>query len=203
MQDNFGRRLKTQLIMVFVSIITVMMVLVSWFTYKKVEAVVEKQSADITQQYFQQNEHNITTFMEEVSTFSKLLTQSASVQQYIRSGWKNEFNAVKSANEVFSETAMLMETYSYVDSIYFYGDNGVVLGINGRENIVIRDRSRKQMFYESVMYENAPEKSWTTCGMGIMILLTLKVPRACGQRRRMLILQRWQAFTFRGGMRDV
>ena len=63
MQDNFGRRLKTQLIMVFVSIITVMMVLVSWFTYKKVEAVVEKQSADITQQYFQQNEHNITTFM--------------------------------------------------------------------------------------------------------------------------------------------
>ena len=53
MQDNFGRRLKTQLIMVFVSIITVMMVLVSWFTYKKVEAVVEKQSADITQQYFQ------------------------------------------------------------------------------------------------------------------------------------------------------
>ena len=126
MQDNFGRRLKTQLIMVFVSIITVMMVLVSWFTYKKVEAVVEKQSADITQQYFQQNEHNITTFMEEVSTFSKLLTQSASVQQYIRSGWKNEFNAVKSANEVFSETAMLMETYSYVDSIYFYGDNGKI-----------------------------------------------------------------------------
>ena len=166
MQDNFGRRLKTQLIMVFVSIITVMMVLVSWFTYKKVEAVVEKQSADITQQYFQQNEHNITTFMEEVSTFSKLLTQSASVQQYIRSGWKNEFNAVKSANEVFSETAMLMETYSYVDSIYFYGDNGVVLGINGRENIVIRDRSRKQMFYESVMYENALRSPWTTLWYG-------------------------------------
>ena len=141
MQDNFGRRLKTQLIMVFVSIITVMMVLVSWFTYKKVEAVVEKQSADITQQYFQQNEHNIKTFMEEVSTFCKLLTQSASVRQYIRSGWKNEFNAVKSANEVFRETAMLMETYSYVDSIFFYGDNGVVLGINGKENIVIREKS--------------------------------------------------------------
>ena len=166
MQDNFGRRLKTQLIMVFVSIITVMMVLVSWFTYKKVEAVVEKQSADITQQYFQQNEHNIKTFMEEVSTFCKLLTQSASVRQYIRSGWKNEFNAVKSANEVFRETAMLMETYSYVDSIFFYGDNGVVLGINGKENIVIRDRSRKQMFYESVMYENALRSPWTTLWYG-------------------------------------
>ena len=166
MQNNLGRRLKTQLIFVFAVIITGMMVFVSWFTYKKVEAVVERQSADITQQYFQQNEYNISTFTDEVNNFLKILTQSADVQGYIRSGWSNEFSAVVAANAVFDEATVLMGNYDYVESIYIYGDNGVVLGVNAKENIVIQPRDKSQLFYQSPMYENARNSPWDTFWYG-------------------------------------
>ena len=75
MRDNFGGRLKTQLIIVFMVTITVVMGGMALIIYRRVEDVVEKQSADITQQYFRQNEYNISSFAAEVNNIMRSLIQ--------------------------------------------------------------------------------------------------------------------------------
>ena len=86
MQGSFGGRLKTQLVITFMVIIIVVLGGMSLFIYKRVEKVVEKQSADITQQYFRQNEYNISSFAAEMNNILLSLTQKKEIASYIRTG---------------------------------------------------------------------------------------------------------------------
>lgn len=167
MKNNFGGRLKTQLIIAFMAIITVMMVFVAAFTYKKVAAVIERLSADITQQYFQQNEYNIQSLADETNKLLTFLTQSDSVYRYIRTGWREDFDVIMNANSIFDEITRITGNYDYVDSVYFYGDNGVVIGNNGKENIVIQTTDKSQFFYQSEMYNRALENPWEVVWFGV------------------------------------
>lgn len=166
MRNNFGGRLKTQLTIAFMVIITVLMVLAGLFTYHRVESVVEKQSADITQQYFGQNEYNLSAFAAEMSNVLRLLSQMDEVTQYIESGWQDDFDVVMNANTIFTQTNRLLENYDYVESVFYFGDNGVVLGNNNRENIVIQNRDKSQPFYESRIYEQAAANPWDILWFG-------------------------------------
>lgn len=166
MRDNFGGRLKTQLVIVFMVIITVVMGGMSLFIYNRVEEVVEKQSADITQQYFRQNEYNISGFATEVNNILRSLTQKEEIISYIRTGWQDDFDVVMTANAVFDEITRIMGNYDYLESVFVYGDNGVVIGCNEREHIVIRTRDSQQPFYRSEMYQKALEDPWNSFWYG-------------------------------------
>lgn len=167
MRDNFGGRLKTQLIMVFMVIITVVMSGMAFIIYKRVEDVVEKQSADITQQYFKQNEYNISSFAAEVNTILRSLIQNEEVISYIRTGWQEDFDVVMTANRVFDEFTRIMSNYDYLESVFVYGDNEAVIGSNEKENIVSNMTDGQSAFYTSEMYRNALEDPWTFSWYGI------------------------------------
>lgn len=167
MQGSFGGRLKTQLVITFMVIIIVVLGGMSLFIYKRVEKVVEKQSADITQQYFRQNEYNISSFAAEMNNILLSLTQKKEIASYIRTGWQEDFDVVMNANDIFDEFTRIMGNYDYLESIFVYGDNGVVIGCNDKEHIVIRTRDKEQAFYDSGMYEKAIEDPWGFLWYGI------------------------------------
>lgn len=160
MRDNFGGRLKTQLIIVFMVTITVVMSGMALIIYNRVEKVVEKQSADITQQYFRQNEYNISNFATEVNNIMRALIQKEEIVSYIRTGWQDDFDVVMTANTVFDEMTRIMGNYDYLESVFVYGDNGVVIGSNDKEHIVSLAADGRQDFYASEMYQNALEEPW-------------------------------------------
>lgn len=161
MRDNFGGRLKTQLIIVFMVTITVVMGGMALIIYERVEEVVEKQSADITQQYFRQNEYNISNFATEVNNIMRSLIQKEEIASYIRMGWQDDFDVVMTANAVFDELTRIMGNYGYLESVFVYGDNGVVIGSNDKEHIVSLTADGRQDFYASEMYQNALDDPWS------------------------------------------
>ena len=79
--------MKTQLIAVFTVLLTVLLGAVGVLTYQRVEIVVERQSANITQQYFRQSAYNIQSFAQEIDNTLKLLTQVPPLQEYLGGGW--------------------------------------------------------------------------------------------------------------------
>ncbi len=167
MRDNFGGRLKTQLIIVFMVTITVVMGGMALIIYRRVEDVVEKQSADITQQYFRQNEYNISSFAAEVNNIMRSLIQKEEIISYIGTGWQADFDVVMTANAVFDEITRIMGNYDYVESVFVYGDNGVVIGSNDKEHIVSPAADGQQNFHTSEMYLNALDNPWKFFWYGI------------------------------------
>ena len=167
MQGNFGGRLKTQLVITFMVITTAVLGGMSLFIYKRVEDVVEKQSADITQQYFRQNEYNISSFAAEMNNILISLTQKKEIASYIRTGWQEDFDVVMNANTIFDEITRIMGNYDYLESVFVYGDNGVVIGCNDKEHIVITTTDKRQLFYDSEMYARAIENPWGFLWYGI------------------------------------
>ena len=166
MRGNFGVRLKTQLIAVFTILLTVLLGLVGILTYQRVESVVERQSADITQQYFRQNAFNIRSFSQEIDNTLKLLTQITALQEYMESGWRADFDVIMNANEVFENATQLMSNYDYIESVYFFGADGVVLGVTPNHNLVVRGRKKDQPFYSSSIHEKVLENRWESYWFG-------------------------------------
>ena len=73
--------MKTQLIAVFTVLLTVLLGAVGVLTYQRVEIVVERQSANITQQYFRQRAYNIQSFAQEVDKQHQPLTPVPAQQE--------------------------------------------------------------------------------------------------------------------------
>ncbi len=158
--------MKTQLIAVFTVLLTVLLGAVGVLTYQRVEIVVERQSANITQQYFRQSAYNIQSFAQEIDNTLKLLTQVPALQEYLGSGWKDEFDVIMNANKVFEAAAQTMSNYDYIESVYFFGANGVVLGATSSHNLIVRGREKQQSFYSGAIHEKVLKNRWETYWFG-------------------------------------
>ena len=86
LQKNFGLRLKTQLVIFFMGLMTLMMSSVILITYKRTEVVLEEQSAALTQQYFDQSEYNLVTYAKEIDKMLLSLLRSTGSQNI----WKTD-----------------------------------------------------------------------------------------------------------------
>lgn len=132
---TFSRRLQTQLLVVFVITITILMGTVSILCYSRSKKVVQEQSANLMQQYFEQNSQGIERFTEEVEKTLWLLMIQDGLEEYMRIGWANNRNVLK-AKEIFDYSNTVLSNYDYLDSIYFYGSDGNALGVSRSRNMV-------------------------------------------------------------------
>lgn len=165
-QKNIGRRLKTQLIIAFMVLISMLLIGVVCFTYKKVEKVVQDQSSAITHQYFVQNEYSILAFTEELDKLLKLMIVQSGLGEYLNSGWKSEFDTIVQLNEIFDYTSALMISYDYIESIYYYGNNGVALGVLPRNNQLVQAPDVNQPYYTSEIHQEVQKDPWSTHWFG-------------------------------------
>lgn len=133
--NTFSRRLQTQLMIVFVATVIVMMGIVSILSYNRSKRVIQEQSADIMQQYLRQTENNVQHYTEEIEKLLWLLMIQDSLQEYMRRGWENNENILV-AREILDYSNVMLSNYDYLDSIYYYGNNGEALGITRSRNMV-------------------------------------------------------------------
>lgn len=132
----FSRRLRSQLLAVFMITITLLIGCVSVFSYQGAENVVRQQSGEIMQQYFRQNEYNIVRYTKEVEKLLRLLMIQDSLQDYMRQGWEEKFENVAQAMKIFNYTNTVMGNYDYIDSVYYYGNDGTALGVQKDKNML-------------------------------------------------------------------
>lgn len=155
--QTFSRRLRSQLMAVFMATITLLVAVVSVFSYKRAEKVIQEQSAGMMQQYFQQNQYNIRRYTKEVEKILRLFMIQDSLQDYMRQGWKNEFGSIQKAMQIFEYTNTVMGNYEYLDSIYYYGNDGTALGVNEKKNMVTQKGDLSLPWYDLGIQEEAME----------------------------------------------
>ena len=151
----FSRRLQSQLLAVFMVTITLLVGVVSIFSYKRSEKVIQEQSASMMQQYFQQNQYNIVRYTQEVEKVLRLFMIQDSLQDYMRQGWKNQFGSIQKAMQIFDYTNVVMGNYEYLDSIYYYGNDGTALGVMEKKNMVTRIPNLELPWYSLGIQEEA------------------------------------------------
>ncbi len=149
----FGRRLKWQLLAVFIVTTTLLMGLVSLFGYHQSEIIIQEQSSKLMQQQFQQSEYHIMSYTNEVGKIMRLLMIQEPMQNYMLSGWQAGFQNVEQLWAIFDYANMMMQNYNYIDSIYYYGDDGTALGLTERRQMVSHERDLSLPWYQSEIRE--------------------------------------------------
>ena len=153
-QKTFGRRLRTQLLMVFMATMAVLVTAVALFCYKKSEKAILEQSAEAIRQASIQNRYNVVGYTEEIEKLMRLLMTQESLGDYMRRGWRNDFESFSLTKEIFEYTSSLMSNYEDVDSVYYYGSDHISLGVLKNRNLVRMPEDPVPNWYSLGIQEN-------------------------------------------------
>lgn len=156
--QTFGRRLKWQLLAVFVVTITLLMGVVSLSGYRQSELVIQEQSSKLMQQQFQQSEYHITSYTNEIGKVMRLLMIQEDMLNYMRSGWQSEFRNVEQLWKIFDYANMMMQNYDYIESIYYYGDDGTAVGLTGHRQMVSHEKDLSLPWYQLKIQEQTANR---------------------------------------------
>lgn len=153
--QTFSRRLQSQLMVVFMVTITLLVGIVSIFNYKRSEKVIQEQASSLMQQYFQQNQYSITRYTKEIEKLLRLLMVQDDLQDYMRQGWNDQFESIQRSMRIFGYTNTLMGNYEYLDSVYYYGNDGTALGVVEKKNMVTQKPNLELPWYTQSIQEEA------------------------------------------------
>ncbi|MDD3278070.1 MAG: histidine kinase [Lachnospiraceae bacterium] len=156
-EKTFSWKLRTQLMLISVITVTLLVVAVSVLNYKRSEKVIQEQSANTIQQYFAQNQYSIINFTNEVEKVLRLLMTQEQMTEYMRQGWTNQFESVQKANQVFDYAQTMMQNYEYIDSIYYFGNDGTMLGEKKSRNILNLEPDHSLPWYSLRMKDHVKE----------------------------------------------
>lgn len=165
-QKNFGLRLKTQLVVFFMGLMTIMMVSVIVITYKRTEMVLEEQSATLTQQYFDQNEYNLVTYAKEIDKILLSLSQIGGVTEYLENGWENSSNVILSLSEMLESARKITGSYEEIQSVFFFGESGVAFSMTPTRNDLYLDQKVPSVYSESKIQKETAKTPWRTYWTG-------------------------------------
>lgn len=152
----FSRRLRTQLMMVFLATIIMLVGAVSVLSYNRSKQVISEQSADLMQQYMEQNQHSIKLYTEEVERLLWLLRVQDSLQSYMHVGWGSN-QTIMQAKEIFDYSNTMLSNYDYLDSIYYFGNDGTALGVTKKKNMVTKEPNPNLDWYQLGIQEEVLE----------------------------------------------
>lgn len=166
MQKNFDLRLKTQLVIFFMGLMTVMMISVILITYKRTEVVLEEQSAVLTQQYFDQSEYNLVTYAKEIDKVLLSLSQISGVTEYLENGWQNSSDVILGLSEILESARKITSNYEEIESVFFFGEKGVVFSMTPTRNDLYLDHEVPAVYYGSRMQKEIMDTPWCTYWTG-------------------------------------
>jgi Predicted signal transduction protein with a C-terminal ATPase domain len=149
---NFSPRLKTQLIASFVGMSFVILLITYIILYTSIVNIVKNQSEQENLKQIQQLEYNIDSFMNEVDKISGILLLSQDLQDYLDNKYSTDFEKVILLNHIYESLSNIMLNYDYIESIYYYGKNGKVIGVSPKRNEYLNDIDKTSFFYRSELY---------------------------------------------------
>ena len=165
-RQNIGTRLITQLTALFMLIFAVLILMTSFITYDQVRKVMERQSADLTQRNMRQTEQSFLSYADELNRELLLLTGISEVEGYLDRGWADDVDVILRARSIFEEVSRLMRYFPEIESVFYYAENGTVIGQTATENLVFQERDFSQSFYGSELQTAVMETPWESLWFG-------------------------------------
>lgn len=140
---GFGLRIQMGISFMLMSIIVLM--LSAALTYFGMLSILQKQSEDNTMQLFEQVNHTINAFRQEVDKISTQLLSTPQVQDYLDQNLRviGEADRIQLNIDVLNQMDVLLGNYNYLDSVFIYTEDGKVLG-NSLFRILLPPNASKQ-----------------------------------------------------------
>ncbi len=160
-----GISLKTQLILSFVAVTLLVMAASSYYSYQKTMDIQQKRTRDTTLAQFKQIKTNITTLLSEVDRLSNTFQLETDVQKFLESDLLSNADFVPMQQDITKLMQRYLVNYAYLDSIYLFSDNGMVIGGTRTQNQSSTLTGKSYPFYSHRLYrsliENYPLKIWS------------------------------------------
>jgi two-component system sensor histidine kinase YesM len=151
-------KMSIQLILSFF-VMFMIVVAISFVTlYSGIESILKSNSENNRIQRFKQFDYNIDSFCSQIDLISRQLVINSNLQELI--GYSNmaeSDRAYYSSLEIkdFSE---ILSNYKYIESILYYGPDGLIIKSTDSGNYVLYDSGEKNdWFYHSMFYQESHE----------------------------------------------
>ncbi len=156
---RFFFNLRTQLIIYYTLVSIVVLAAGSYFSYRYIMDVFEKNNEKYLLQQFSQSDYNIGKVFEEVNNLANLFMQSDDIQQFLLDNYdKHDFSTIEGYNSIISRIDNFISNYNYINSIYLYTENGGAVGASYRYSYNNWGSEKNNWFYNSQIYKAASEQ---------------------------------------------
>lgn len=153
-QRIFSKKLKTYLIISFLVTNTVITLALSAIYYMYASKMLITQSEDAILRSLRQLEYNVDQLLDNVSNISRQILVSAYFSKEMDIDSLTSSQNVRTVNEIYNYFNTILSNYSFIDSIFYYGDNGVILGTNTFSHYYANDTKKQNFFYSTKLYKD-------------------------------------------------
>lgn len=155
-ESVYGRRLAQQLFITYLSIFLVIVAVSSIFIYTWIVNVLKRNSEENSIQQFRQSHYNIEAFCNGVDLISVQLVIDTNLQNYYGYEDKPDHERIMLASGVLNKFSKIITNYRYIDSILFYGGDGLILKASyTKTEVAFSEESKKNWFFTSSLYQKA------------------------------------------------
>lgn len=118
------------------------------FLYAHVSDSLKERTDAEKVQSFRQLGYNIDTFRREVELLTERLISETALTDMVYIGKESPGTELSMKAAYFRELGQILNQYRYVESICFYNAEGLVLSMDGRQNIIQGREQDRGIFYE-------------------------------------------------------
>ncbi len=155
---SLWRSIRVRLVLTVLLVTCFVISVFSYYSYSKTVDLIRNRTQDTTFRQFKQTEYNIQNFMAEVDQLSKTFLLDDRVQKIlnVNAEYKSDFFSLQ--RDITDRAAEYFANYEYLDSLYIFGENGMVVGGTAQKNQSILDPEKSYPFYQSDLYSLAKQK---------------------------------------------
>lgn len=144
--------LKLQLILSIVAITFVVLSVTSYYSYKKTISVLQSSMEDTSLAQFRQIEMNVQTLMHGVDQYANTFIYENEVQTFLQSEQLSNADFVPISQDVTKLMSRYFSNYDYLDSMYLFLDNGMVIGGTPSQNQSSTLLGKDYPFFSNPLY---------------------------------------------------
>lgn len=127
-------------------------------TYINIMDMIKKQNENYLLQQFRQSDYNISNIMNETDKLLKLLVLDDNIQKFLQTNsFTQDYESNQILKAILNRISDYISNYSYINSIYFFTEDGRNLGKNSKNSIVVREKEDGIDFISSDVYNNINE----------------------------------------------
>jgi len=162
-----GISLKAQLIFSFLAVTFLVLSVSSYYIYGTTLEIQRNRTKEMSFAQFRQIETNIQSLMREVDKLSKTFLldgwrntsneQTSDVQTFLQEDLLENAEFVPLAMDITNLIVKYVSTYEYLDSIYIFAENGMVIGGSIAQNQSTTVLGKEYPFYSTQLYETVKE----------------------------------------------
>ncbi len=158
--------LVTTLVIMFMGMIFFILAVSSIFAYSRILNIMKNQMEQTTLSHFNQSEYNINMLLEETERISTLISRNMYLQNFYNKRQTNELKDIAMINGIYERLTQILSNYEYIESIYCYGENGIILVSTQEGNFFSNDQKKENWFYTSGAYNKINDKDSSTFWFG-------------------------------------